>query len=376
MRSPFRSRQGNAERAAAPSAHTKSFFSFFSRKTKRSSSAPPATEPIVPPADSKSPPDPSLVPTIIPPPSATLSDADVPKPSTPFSDNSESHSPPADATRPATPVAVTSTNTTVPLTHTITPSQALAQPTPTGIATSPAHITEFQPPSPADPSAPTTLPASGANPSSVGTAVSSFKNYHYLYELAESLKEGGDALVVTDDASPDDLSQRPPLPLPVVRHILFHAGLLDPNPRVLAQSTGPKSIASGGPRSSAIWFISPPLQRPIARMVLATSSHDQGWATHDGSWSWFDISILTPDDQVKVRHDGGECLWKSHSNRVASQHPVDLSSTFDLDHEIWKNLEEGDRIAVSVVAQYGGWANHAREGKLEIWEWASGTVTA
>lgn len=65
-----------------------------------------------------------------------------------------------------------------------------------------------------------------------------------------------------------------------------------------------------------------------------------------------------------------ETVWLSHKNPIATPTPEDQWGTvFGPDHEMWKNLQEGDSIGVRVCAQFPGWANHAERGILQIDEW-------
>jgi len=186
---------------------------------------------------------------------------------------------------------------------------------------------------------------------------------HYLHALARALQNG----------SPTP--PRPGLPVELVGRILGMAECVHPKPIVLASAIWGVVVEShDGARVSETWFVSRPLvQRDltgIARMILYTTSHDQGWAEHPelGSHSWFDVSIVSPNDKTKTRADGTGLVWRSHGNQLESENYVEHEGTpFEAGHEIWDNLEVGDRIAVSVVAQYGFWANHAKAGKLCVW---------
>ena len=63
------------------------------------------------------------------------------------------------------------------------------------------------------------------------------------------------------------------------------------------------------------------------------------------------------------------CRWLSHHNALAVPVYQSLSGEiFGTGHEIWRNLKEGDVIAVYARARFSGWQNHARDGKLEFWE--------
>ena len=113
-------------------------------------------------------------------------------------------------------------------------------------------------------------------------------------------------------------------------------------------------------------------------MQLVTLSRDQGWCNDpsQGSWSWFEVVILAPagDDKqtvaIKKGSDGKDLVWTSHKNPVASDaFAWRKGERFESDHEIWRQLAEGDSIGVRVCAQYGKWGNTAKEGILKVDEW-------
>jgi len=267
--------------------------------------------------------------------------------------------------RPTVLPAAAPTNSTTPLTG---PTPLIGLKALTGPVMSTNSVPSTQTTDPKPSVTPTTLTTYIAPTAPIDSTISTgatFTDYHFIHDLIQYLKAG---------SKPTSPTRRPPLPLPIIMLILLRAGYLDPKSRILARSSQELSVASSGPLRSERWFISTPIQQPIARMVLSTSSHDQGWATHNGSWSWFDVSVVSPNGRVKNRPNGEPLTWKSHSNLVASEAPVALAGTFEVDHEIWRNLANGDRIAVSIAAQFGGWANHAKEGTLRIWEWSSAAV--
>ncbi|KAF8681415.1 hypothetical protein RHS04_02938 [Rhizoctonia solani] len=102
-----------------------------------------------------------------------------------------------------------------------------------------------------------------------------------------------------------------------------------------------------------------------------------------GSWSWFEVRVAQPVDkedtnrlEVKRHLDGSEMSWCSHA------HPVDQETAqqqgnfaehkglvFDSDHELWDEVGEGDVLQVVMKVQFGGWANKASDGMLQISTW-------
>ncbi|KDQ12448.1 hypothetical protein BOTBODRAFT_34423 [Botryobasidium botryosum FD-172 SS1] len=184
---------------------------------------------------------------------------------------------------------------------------------------------------------------------------------HLFYALARALHFGS--------SDPP----RPALPLEIVIYIMRHAKCLCP-PLTLAASDQPASVSSyAGEVYRQRYLISQPLgQRDIykmERLVVSTTSRDQGWVSdpHSGSYSWFDVAIIAPDDTVKTSSAGTLLLWTSHHNRVAGRNSENLEGVIEGEHEIWDHLSEGDRIAVFIAAQFPGWANYTSSGSLRVW---------
>lgn len=207
---------------------------------------------------------------------------------------------------------------------------------------------------------------SSSNGPCVGPGLEFPTRLHFLHALIRSLQRGSTK------------PPRRPLPHNVTMRILCMAGYVSLRPIVLAKSNSHKSVKSQGTIASERWFTSLPLTpydygefSRITRLALSTRSHDQGRAPdNSASYSWFEISIVSPAGTVKCRTDRSQLIWMSHCNRVASRDFVSLDGDpFYADHEIWRNLEVGDKIAVWVSAQYGGWENHAQEGELCVWRW-------
>ena len=178
---------------------------------------------------------------------------------------------------------------------------------------------------------------------------------------------------------------RPGLPVELVIYIFRLADCVLPSERFTMKIDIPcRAKASSGTISNTIWFSTPPLSRePLSRIAsiqLVTLSRDQGWCgdPSSGSWSWFEIVILRGDSQQVVKKSavgGKDLVWISHHNPIASKQYSWLEgSIFGSDHELWKHLAEGDRIAVRACAQYGGWCCSAMEGFLKADEWFEPTL--
>lgn len=144
--------------------------------------------------------------------------------------------------------------------------------------------------------------------------------------------------------------------------------------------------ATSSGRGCILWFSTPAfdhrLLTRVTSMQLVTKSHDQGWCSNasDGSWSWFELVILSPqgNDEIplpKKGDDGKDLAWFSHTNPIASKdYSWIRGRRFESDHDIWKHVVVGDCIGVRVCAQYPGWQNIARKGVLNVEEFFDPTL--
>jgi len=197
---------------------------------------------------------------------------------------------------------------------------------------------------------------------------------------------------------------------------------------------GSKSVyAMNAEVARDILFSTPVIERTtlqkVAGIKLSTLSKDQGWCgdPSQGSWSWFEIGILgpeevkpdegvKPDEEVKegpeetqhaaegedseeeeealsfdrwhafsplapapkpkLTEDGKELRWKSHNNTLSGQQfEWHQGEYFGPEHEIWSHLEPGkDRLAVWMCAQFGAWSCQAQKAVIHVREWFEPTL--
>ncbi|KAL5636414.1 hypothetical protein ACGC1H_000396 [Rhizoctonia solani] len=146
--------------------------------------------------------------------------------------------------------------------------------------------------------------------------------------------------------------------------------------------------ASSQDVQSLVWFQTEPFTKKMLHHVksiqLVTMSRHQGWVgdRDAGSWSWFEFQVARPTDQgtvpatAKHQSNGDEMSW------CCLAHPVDHEtaeiqgdfakhegSIFDLDHELWTQIEEGDVLQVVMKARFGGWLNTASDGIVRFSTW-------
>ncbi|KZT31465.1 hypothetical protein SISSUDRAFT_1038417 [Sistotremastrum suecicum HHB10207 ss-3] len=134
-----------------------------------------------------------------------------------------------------------------------------------------------------------------------------------------------------------------------------------------------------------LWKTTKPLTNPqirkLRRIHLQTLSMNQGYVDflENGSWSWFEIALCSNADgsgwgsstsqRVKTAQDGRELSWLSHHNVLQSSvfSSVGSSSQFGPDHEIWKDIEQGDTFGIRLCAQYPAWQCSIQAAELRLW---------
>ncbi|KDQ58106.1 hypothetical protein JAAARDRAFT_193566 [Jaapia argillacea MUCL 33604] len=110
---------------------------------------------------------------------------------------------------------------------------------------------------------------------------------------------------------------------------------------------------------------SPPIHKPVKKIVIKVEAHDQGWSsypedqgTYRGSWTWFEAGI-----------EGGEKRWGVARNLHAESDWQNHEVVWDEEHELVKNLREGDSVAVYAAARYPGWMNTFKNVEIEVFCW-------
>ncbi|WVR04764.1 hypothetical protein IAU60_001776 [Kwoniella sp. DSM 27419] len=107
----------------------------------------------------------------------------------------------------------------------------------------------------------------------------------------------------------------------------------------------------------------------VRKVVIETVSRDQGWiqndptyyGTYEGSFSWFEITLLRGTDEV----EGSRCSVQN--NIHAGQYYKDHTNTLYADHPTVKLARPGDRFVLWARAQYPGWQNHLLEASITVY---------
>jgi hypothetical protein len=90
-----------------------------------------------------------------------------------------------------------------------------------------------------------------------------------------------------------------------------------------------------------------------------------------GSHSWFDIAVVDVPEGSNIDRET-PCLgrWKSHYNGFAEARyePYD-GIFFGPEHDMWKVLKPGYRLALFSNVDVGGWICEVHDVRFTAWEW-------
>ncbi|ODN79389.1 hypothetical protein, variant [Cryptococcus amylolentus CBS 6039] len=96
----------------------------------------------------------------------------------------------------------------------------------------------------------------------------------------------------------------------------------------------------------------------VKKVVIETSSRDQGWSDHrqhygtyKGSHSWFEISLLRND--LEVPGSRAEIQFNVHAGQFFKEH----TNVLLRDHPTLRLAKDGDRVVLWAKALYPGWVN-------------------
>jgi hypothetical protein len=117
---------------------------------------------------------------------------------------------------------------------------------------------------------------------------------HLYYAISRSLRRGSN-----DDGWP----KRPALPIEIILQIFDWAGFITGRSiaDLIATCNVPCRVFSFGPRVTNTFMHTKPMNKRyltrLRQLQVETVSHDQGWVSdpNSGSWSWFEIVILSPN---------------------------------------------------------------------------------
>lgn len=116
------------------------------------------------------------------------------------------------------------------------------------------------------------------------------------------------------------------------------------------------------------------LERPLRRVIIQTTSHDQGWSsyrndhdTYNNSWTWFDVTLERPrgsgNGWMEIYR---RKLWNNvHALGRNVTHVIDMGG----EEEIVRSAIKGDRLCVWAGAKFPGWRNII--DRVDMWTFAA-----
>ncbi|RIB22164.1 hypothetical protein C2G38_2014478 [Gigaspora rosea] len=114
------------------------------------------------------------------------------------------------------------------------------------------------------------------------------------------------------------------------------------------------------------------------KIEIACESHDQGWSsyprdhgTYNNSWTWGEISIITPkkNNNLEVRLIEKEPItrYRVYTNK----HAVDDWQTHNFEflshHPLVKSLQPGDIVGLWIRSCYPGWRNYIKRAEIKFY---------
>ncbi|KAF3388415.1 Phospholipase A I [Penicillium rolfsii] len=121
-----------------------------------------------------------------------------------------------------------------------------------------------------------------------------------------------------------------------------------------------------------IWFKTNALNaatiKSFQSIQLFAETHDQGHVddTSLGNWTWLELAIFEDESSDKPRtKDSVELVWLSHKNRfLTDEYGWMAGQVFGRDHDLLRQLEPGNVLAVRVCARFPGWELYGKDAYL------------
>jgi len=177
-------------------------------------------------------------------------------------------------------------------------------------------------------------------------------------------------------------TNRPALPTELVLSVLAFADCLVPDSLRVETYYSRDTVTASSP-TRRIWLATEPLDAAtlsrISGLQLHTVGRDQRWPeaveTDLGPRTWFEISIQRPkpgsskwEHVHRLPKREEPYGWISHYNVAEQQQSQPLSGQFfGPDHEIWRELHPGDRLAVAICIPQRPWSGTGMSARLDFW---------
>ncbi|CAH1780819.1 unnamed protein product [Owenia fusiformis] len=106
---------------------------------------------------------------------------------------------------------------------------------------------------------------------------------------------------------------------------------------------------------------------------VTVESHDQGWASGPGSWTWGEIAIFRDTVNADLEHTETEL-----SNRVDvyrnkracndfQRHEKRIYAPLSTQTNVLSHFKEDTHIGLWLRSRFPGWANYTRYAKIRVW---------
>ena len=100
---------------------------------------------------------------------------------------------------------------------------------------------------------------------------------------------------------------------------------------------------------------------PVVKAIqVECSSHDQGWATGGGEWTWSDLVVKNAEG-VEVHREHRMFV----NPRANDQFQLHIKS-FDQHSSVVKHATPGSELILELKAQFPGWVNNANYGRIAV----------
>ena len=101
---------------------------------------------------------------------------------------------------------------------------------------------------------------------------------------------------------------------------------------------------------------------PVVKAIqVECSSHDQGWATGDGEWTWSDLVVKNVQGAEVHREE--RIFVNPRANKEFRLHV----KNFDQNSNVVKCATPGSELVLELKAAFPGWVNNANYGRLAVY---------
>ena len=101
---------------------------------------------------------------------------------------------------------------------------------------------------------------------------------------------------------------------------------------------------------------------PKVKMIqFECESHDQGWGGDKASWSWGDLVVKSSSGVEVYRQN------RAYENAVADSNYQMHVTLYNENDEIVQKCAPGSTLQLVLCAEFSGWSNTAKYGRIAIY---------